>query len=113
MDPHHATLWFFFFFFWLHWSVQLQHAGSPLYCWGSFVTHMDFLVGMWLYSCDTCNSCSNDMWGLSTRDSNLLPLHYKQQILNHWTTREIPALLFLDVRPDLERPRFLQDEVMV
>ena len=69
----HVFKEFWIFFFWLFWV---------------------FAVVCWLSSCDVWAYLPRDMWDLSslTRDWTCTPC-IGTQLLNHWTTREVPKLI--------------------
>ena len=62
---------------------------------GSSLHHMDFVVHE-LFSCGMWAYLPRGMWNLSspTRDQAYIPC-ITRQILNHWTTREVPPEEFL------------------
>ena len=100
-----TTLTFFKIFIYLFGCIrsQLQHTGSSSRHAGSFVVVLGLLssCNYGLHSCSTWalqlwRGCS--IWDLSspTRDQTHVPCTGRQ-ILNHWTTREVPLILLLNV----------------
>ena len=83
---------FFLIYFYLSgcFGSQLQHSGSSLHHVESFiVAHRPCSCGMWA-------QLPYGMWDLSspTRGRTHVPC-IAWQILNHWTTREMPINIFL------------------
>ena len=94
---------FFWIFIYLAVSSQLQHVESSLHHAGYFVEeHGLSNCGTRSPECSGFSSCIawaqllHGMWDLSslTRDWTCVPC-IGRQTLNHWTTREVPALFFL------------------
>ena len=79
------------------WRCKSFNLGKLLFSYLAIWLHHVLVVAPELSSCGTRAKLLRSIWDLSsqTRDQTFIPC-IRRQILNHWTTREVPVETFLN-----------------